>query len=183
MNRNGTSQTPGVVTVGVDGSPAAGAALRWAVAEARLRETRLRVVHAWKFHYPVIEGFGYVGSYVGGSVDVLPDAGMSLQRQAAEDVVEQAIAELGTKADGVKIKREVVEGPAADVLVGAVTEDDLLVVGSRGRGGFAGLLLGSVSQHCAHRASCPVVIVRTGEPTGDESRSARPASTESGAAA
>jgi nucleotide-binding universal stress UspA family protein len=66
---------------------------------------------------------------------------------------------LRTEADGVSIERQVIEGPAGEVLVGAAAEGDLLVVGSRGHGGFASLLLGSVSQHCARHASCPVVIV------------------------
>ena len=166
MNKNGTSPTRGVVVVGVDGSEASGAALRWAAVEARLRKTRLRVVHAWTFNFPVLEGLGYAGAYVGASVDVQPGAGMSHQRQIAEDLVDHAIADLGAEADGVEIDREVLEGPAAEMLAGTVTDRDLLVVGSRGRGGFAGLLLGSVSQQCAHRASCPVVIVRAAKAGG-----------------
>ena len=57
------------------------------------------------------------------------------------------------------IERRVVEGAPATVLVDESRQADLLVVGSRGHGGFAGLLLGSVSQQCAHHAACPVVIV------------------------
>jgi nucleotide-binding universal stress UspA family protein len=60
----------------------------------------------------------------------------------------------------IEIERVTAEGPAARVLIDAVGEDDLLVVGSRGHGGFSSLLLGSVSQQCAHHAPCPVVIVR-----------------------
>ena len=63
--------------------------------------------------------------------------------------------------DGVAIEQRVVEGTAGAVLVDESHEADLLVVGSRGRGGFAQLLLGSVSQQCAHHAACPVVIVRS----------------------
>jgi nucleotide-binding universal stress UspA family protein len=85
-------------------------------------------------------------------------AGRSPRR--AEDPLERAIAEIARDADGVEIESKVVEGGAAEVLVEAVGGDDLLVVGSRGHGGFAGLLLGSVSQQCAQHAPCPVVIVR-----------------------
>lgn len=181
MNKHGTPHARGVVAVGVDGSEAAGAALRWAAAEARLRQARLRVVHAWTFHYPAIEGYGYVGAaYVGGSLDVPAGDGMNHQRQAAEELVDQAIANLGAEADGLDIDREVLEGSAAEMLVGMVTDDDLLVVGSRGRGGFAGLLLGSVSQQCAHRASCPVVIVRAAKSAAGESRPASAAGVEGG---
>jgi nucleotide-binding universal stress UspA family protein len=56
--------------------------------------------------------------------------------------------------------RQVIEGPPARVLIDASQNADLLVVGSRGHGAFAGMLIGSVSQHCVHHASCPVVVVR-----------------------
>ena len=65
------------------------------------------------------------------------------------------------------VEKAVVEGPAAQTLIGAAKGAELLVVGSRGRGGFAGLLLGSVSQQCAHHASCPVVIVRAPRTSDD----------------
>ena len=67
---------------------------------------------------------------------------------------------LGDEAAGVEIDRAVVEGAAAPTLIEAAAGSDLLVLGSRGHGGFAGLLLGSVTQQCAHHAPCPLVIVR-----------------------
>jgi nucleotide-binding universal stress UspA family protein len=76
------------------------------------------------------------------------------------EIVDKALSEAGAAAEPVEIERSVVEGPPTAALLGAVTEDDLLVVGSRGRGGFAGLLLGSVSEQVAQHAPCPVVIVR-----------------------
>jgi nucleotide-binding universal stress UspA family protein len=76
--------------------------------------------------------------------------------------VERALSEAG--AESVEIKRSVVEGHPAAALLDAAKEADLLVVGSRGRGGFAGLLLGSVGEQCAHHAPCPVVIVRSKRP-------------------
>ena len=143
------------IVVGVDASEGANAALRWAISEARLRDARLRAVFAWTLTYPPVEGYGYLVGTLGSA----PPGGMSDQRRGAEQVLERAIARLRPEAAGVDIELQVVEGPAADALVEAAAEADLLVVGSRGHGGFVGLLLGSVSQQCAHRASCPVVIV------------------------
>ncbi len=152
----------GVVVVGVDGSAGADAGLRWAAAEARLRKTSLRVVHAWTFSYPGVGGYGYLGA----TLDDFP-GGLSDLHRAAEDLLERATE--GLEAEGVEIERTVVEGAPAAVLVGAATAGDLLVVGSRGHGGFSGLLLGSVSQQCAHHAPCPVVIVHAPEPSAGES--------------
>ena len=144
------------IVAGVDGSPGSREALRWALAEARLRQTPLQVVYAWEFpHLPVGPGI---------APPITADT-VSRLREAAEDVLDTALAETGDELEGVEIRRAVVEGPAASVLVEAAEGADLLVVGSRGLGGFRGLLLGSVSQQCAHHASCPVVIVRA--PRGD----------------
>jgi len=73
--------------------------------------------------------------------------------------LEETLRESVPETDTVEIERRVVEGRPAAVLVDESQGADLLVVGSRGHGGFAGLLLGSVSQQCAHHAACPVVIV------------------------
>jgi nucleotide-binding universal stress UspA family protein len=165
MTANGTPQKRRIV-VGVDSSEGANAALRWAIAEARLRGTRLRAVYAWTLSYPAAESYGYVL----GPIESVP-YGLSDQRHAAEQVLERATARLHAEADGVDMERQVIEGPAAEVLVDAAAEADLLVVGSRGHGGFASLLLGSVSQQCAHHASCPVVIVRPdARPQGESER-------------
>ena len=181
MNENGTSGTRGIVVVGVDGSAGAKAALRWAIAEARLRQTRLRAVHAWAPDYRA----GYLGSgyasmgggygYAGADADDY----VSGVRRAAEEMLDHVMTEMAVEAGGVEIEREVVEGVAARALVEAASADDLLVVGSRGRGGFAGLLLGSVSQQCAHHARCPVVIVHAPKPSPSEAESADAASVAS----
>jgi nucleotide-binding universal stress UspA family protein len=174
MNESGSSEARGIVVAGVDGSPGARAALRWAIAEARLRQARLRAVHAWAPDY----GAGYLGggyaSMGGGYGYLRADAGdyLSGLRQAAEEMLERVMAELTVEAEGVEIERQAVERVAAQVLVEAAGAGDLLVVGSRGYGGFAGLLLGSVSQQCAHHARCPVVIVHAPKPSPSEAESA-----------
>ncbi len=158
MSEIGTT-AKSVVVVGVDGSAGARAALRWALAEARVRQAPLRIVHAWTYGFAggAAAGdayFGYLASYPPLGNDV-SDA----LHQAAEDVLTAAIAEVVDGDEGVQIERQLIEGGAAQILVGAVGKDDLLVVGSRGHGGFADLLLGSVSLQCVHHAPCPVVVV------------------------
>ena len=139
------------IVVGIDGSPESKETLLWAVAEAKLRGAALRVVHAWAFPY-IAAGPGLDPMLDGQMID---DA-----RRSAEELVERELSELGDEAAGVDIERTVVEGAAAPALIEAAEGSDLLVVGSRGHGGFSGLLLGSVSQQCSHHAPCPLVIVR-----------------------
>jgi nucleotide-binding universal stress UspA family protein len=137
------------IVVGVDGSPGSTAALRWALEEARLRRAKLRVIRAWL--YPRIDGYGSIPAE-------LPY--MDALRNDVEELLDAVVDEVAGENPGVSIVRVAVEGPPAEVLIEAAADADLLVVGSRGPGGFSGLLLGSVSQQCAHHASCPVVIVR-----------------------
>jgi nucleotide-binding universal stress UspA family protein len=167
MTKNGNPKRRGVVVVGIDGSAGATAAMRWAVAEARLRKSRLLIVHAWRPIYTDVLLLGPLGGYSG--------AGASEMHEAAGALLEKATA--GLDIEGVEIERRAVEGGAPEVLVAAAAEGDLLVVGSRGHGGFAGLLLGSVSQQCAHHAHCPVVIVHAARPaaTRPEPAEAAPA--------
>jgi nucleotide-binding universal stress UspA family protein len=150
----------GVIVVGVDHSAGAKAALRFALEEARLRQATLRVVHAWQF--------GYIGAT--GLEGALPAVGAELEdfRRGAEAALEETLKEVGADNDGVAIERRVDQGTAAAVLVEESRGADLLVVGSRGHGGFAQLLLGSVSQQCAQHAFCPVVIVRGTAKNGHE---------------
>ena len=81
--------------------------------------------------------------------------------QAATERLDRVVDSIVGTDPGVKVERRVLEGGAAGVLVDIAAGADLLVVGSRGRGGFAGLLLGSVAQQCVHHATCPVVVVRS----------------------
>lgn len=156
----GASKRVPVVVVGVDGSVGAHEALRWALAEGRLRNAPVRVIHAWMFGYigGSFDGDPYLGGSFGWYTSALGLDVSDLHR-AAEDVLERALADVGEDSEGVEIERQVVQGTAAGVLVTAAAPVDLLVVGSRGHGGFAGLLLGSVSQQCVDHASCPVVVV------------------------
>lgn len=133
------------IVVGVDGSESSRKALEWAVAEARLRKDNLTVLHAWSFVVPV------PGPY--------PASGVSPEalEQMAQALLDQSVA--AVDATGVDIEKRLVAGGAADSLRNEAKGADLLVVGSRGHGGFAGLLLGSVSSQVTHHAPCPVVVV------------------------
>jgi nucleotide-binding universal stress UspA family protein len=133
------------IVVGVDGSEAGRHALQWAVDEARRRNAVVEAVHVW--HQPFVTGYAYMAEIDLGSFE--DDA-----RQVLDTAVD-SVDVSGVPA----IERKFVPGGAAAVLVDEAKGAALLVVGSRGRGGFAGLLLGSVSQQVAHHAPCPVVIV------------------------
>lgn len=138
------------IVVGVDGSEGAKSAVRWAAREARLRGAKLELTTAWGL--PT-----YPGAFtMGGIPDELVKALIGEARQRVAEAAEEARAE-GRDLD---IETRAVEGPPATVLLAAAKLADLLVVGSRGLGGFRELLLGSVSHQCAHHAPCPVVIVR-----------------------
>jgi nucleotide-binding universal stress UspA family protein len=146
---------PERIVVGYDGSPGSTEALRWATEEARLRGARLEVLHAWMVPLidavppPYVVGLGPLGPS--------PEAMHERARKEAEALVATAAETL--ESANVAFEAFAVESRAAKALLDAAAGAALLVVGSRGRGGFAGLLLGSVSQQCAHHAPCPIVIV------------------------
>jgi nucleotide-binding universal stress UspA family protein len=130
------------VVVGVDGSEGSKEALRWAAREAQLRDASLAVVMCWE--YPIVP-YGVWAFY---------DAGLE-----AKETLDRAVYDvLGVGEDG-DVTVTVVEGRPGMELLEQAKNADLLVLGTRGRGLFAGLLLGSVSQHCVAHASCPVVVV------------------------
>jgi nucleotide-binding universal stress UspA family protein len=142
----------GRLVVGVDGSETSTWAVRWAAREANLRGANLELVSAWEV--PISDvGFGF------GLGGVSEETLKALQ-QSAEEILAGAAHVVREEASDVEIETRVVEGQAADVLIEASRAAGLLVVGSRGMGGFRELMLGSVSQQCAHHATCPVVIVR-----------------------
>lgn len=142
------------IAAGVDGSDDALAAVRVAATEARLRGARLRLVGAWQIPPSV---------YSGAILWPIDELRTALEGDA-RSAVDAAAADIDT--EGLEIETVVREGAPAQVLVDQSKDATMLVVGSRGRGGFSGLLLGSVSSHCAHHAHCPVVIVRGGVATG-----------------
>lgn len=153
------------IVVGVDGSEASLEALRWAIAEAGLRKTVVRAVHVWQ--YPTLLGIGdpfVLGPGIDDPLLIEPSELRTIAEARLADTVRRVAADPDTVA------QELIEGHPAESLLQAAQDAELLIVGSRGRGGFSGLLLGSVSQACAHHAHCPVVIIRAttadGQPAG-----------------
>ena len=142
-------QAGGRIVVGVDGSDSSRAALAWAVRQAALTGARVDAVHAWRAPASYSYGYGYA------MMLPVPD----LEKFAGR-VIDKAVAEVADLASGVEIRAVTVEGNPARALLDAAKDADLLVVGSRGHGGFTEALLGSVSQHCVHHADCPVVVIR-----------------------
>ncbi|HEU6443483.1 MAG TPA: universal stress protein [Gaiellaceae bacterium] len=139
-----------MIVVGVDGSEQATKALRWALREATLRTCHVLALYAWTV--PVQPG--RLGHYTVRLQDP------QVYQEGAEATLEGIVGEVTSDAGDVTIERRAVHGSPAHELIRASKAAELLVVGSRGLGGFSSLLLGSVSQQCAQHATCPVVIVR-----------------------
>jgi nucleotide-binding universal stress UspA family protein len=147
---------PGTIVVGVDGSAASLAALRWAADEARLRDARLVAVHAWAFIPPA--------PLAEPGLAPIPAADLPAQLEAQQDAAEAefaaAIEEAFPERPPVEIERKLIENDPAEALESESKTADLVVVGSRGRSGIAAALLGSVSRHVVDHATCPVVVVK-----------------------
>jgi nucleotide-binding universal stress UspA family protein len=139
--------------VGVDGSDHSRTALRWAAAAADAAGVPVRAVQSW----------------IHPRSAMLPIAAVPVSSEEMDEQTQQAITTIATDALGSSavVTTDVLRGPPAGALLQTVTPDSVLVLGSRGLGGFAGLLLGSVSQECVEYASCPVVVVRTDRIVGD----------------
>jgi nucleotide-binding universal stress UspA family protein len=144
MNSRPEDETARIV-VGVDGFESSEAALRWAIRQAKLTGAVVEAVTAWQ----IPAGTGLV-----------PPTDMPDYQDDARMVLTEAIAETCMIDPEVEVRPRVVEGRAAQVLVDAAEGAELLVLGSRGHGGLAEALLGSVGQYCVHHAPCPVVIMR-----------------------
>jgi nucleotide-binding universal stress UspA family protein len=137
------------IVVGVDGSPSSRAALTWAAAEAADHGADLVVINAWE--HTLLPPAGSVSV----SEKYVPDP----SQRTADDLI-QVIKEVLGENPAVLVQPLVKQGNPAHVLIDHSSDADLLVVGTRGHGGFAGLILGSVSQHVAGYAKCPVAVIR-----------------------
>jgi nucleotide-binding universal stress UspA family protein len=131
------------IVVGVDGSEHGNAALRWAVEEAKIHEGEIIAVFAWQMPF-----IGIPGAFDRDEIEKL-----------SKTFLDEAVS-LVVHAEPVPITKFVAQGDVSASLIEAAKDADLLVLGSRGRGGFAGLKLGSVSQECVQHAACPVVVIK-----------------------
>jgi nucleotide-binding universal stress UspA family protein len=144
--------TGGRIVVGIDGSAESEQALQWALHEAHRRDADVvEAVMVWQSPYAVY----------------LPTEGAPRERMEIElgDDLERVLNGAGVSEGrapwaAFKVDPMVLEGPAAKTLLGRAEGAELLVVGAKGHGKFAGMLLGSVSQHCVAHARCPVAVVR-----------------------
>src|SRR5262249_58110220 len=133
--------------VGLDGSDQSRMALRWAAAAGKAADVRVRAVKSWIHPRSGILPIASV-----------PVSAAEMDEQSGRALATAVADVLGPSA---AVITEVLHGPTAAALLQTVTPDSVLVLGSRGLGGFVGLLLGSVSQECVEYAPCPVVVVRT----------------------
>ncbi len=153
MTRAHGAQHPARIVVGVDGSPASLDALEWAVRQASLTGAVVEAVTAW--HIPATYGTG------GYAVEAQTDWS-DMARNTQDVAVKEALGDEATD-----VVRRVAQGHPVSVLLDAAADADLLVVGSRGHGGFSGMLLGSVSEHVVAHAPCAVVVVKLPVTDGD----------------
>jgi len=139
----------GAIAVGVDGSDHSVSALEWAAKEAAAHGHVLRVYTAWSIPVTALSPGGLPAPY---PIDELEGDARSAQ---------DAVIAKATIPAGIEIEHHIVEGGPGAVILDAAKDAELVVIGSRGHGGFAGLLLGSVGQQVTGHAACPVVVVPT----------------------
>ena len=134
------------IVVGVDGSESSIQALEWAARQAEYTGAVLEAVTTWE--WPT--SYGWVAP-VGNGWDPQVDAGK---------ILDEIVSRLLKAHPNITVRRGVVEGRPAPVLIELSRGAELVVVGSRGHGEFAGMLLGSVGEHCVSHAHCPVLVLR-----------------------
>jgi nucleotide-binding universal stress UspA family protein len=139
------------IVVGVDGSAGGRVALEFAAREAALRDAQLRIFCAWEIPPAV---------YAGGFAPTLDQPTLDGFRDGAETIVNEAVATAKELQPTIECEGKAVQGQPAEVLLEEARNADLVVVGNRGHGGFASLLLGSVSHQVVQHARCPVTVVR-----------------------
>ncbi len=144
------------VIVGVDDSPGADAALRWAIDDAGARHAPVRLVCVYRW----VPGYGWSAPYVGA-----PEVDLDYNRKVAEQLIATAIEHAAELAAGVEVSGEAIDGDAVPVLVAESAHAALVVLGSRHLEALGSAVLGSVGAGAAARAACPVVVVRG--PAGD----------------
>lgn len=137
----------GRIVVGIDGSESARRALHWALDEARRRRVCVDVVHAWQPPYVVPSPFAGLPL----DVDVI--------EKHARATLDRAVDAEDTRYRPAPVERILVRGGAARAVLDAAQGADLVVLGTRGLGGFRGLVLGSITHHVAHHVQCPLVVI------------------------
>lgn len=144
------------IVVGVDGSETSTEALRWAIGHTSAGDL-IRAVYVWQVYH-------------GARLEILSAEDLKRLRPQADRLVREVVDSVSANVEGPMASIEAVSyyGHAGKWLVDLSDEVDLVVVGSRGQGGFRGLLLGSVSTYVVHHAHCPVVVVRPGLITADD---------------
>ncbi|SCK15740.1 universal stress protein [Streptomyces sp. WMMB 322] len=156
MVLRGTPNPSGPVVVGVDGSPANSSAIAFAFAEASLAGADLRAVHVWsEWSVPPTPPRDKSPAYAKKPGEL---------KDEEEALLAEALAGTGEKYPDVQVERRTLRGRTRQELMSAAEGARLLVVGARGRGGFAGMLLGSVSQALLRHAPCPVAVVKQDTP-------------------
>ncbi|MCM2430088.1 universal stress protein [Streptomyces sp. RKAG337] len=138
------------VVVGIDGSECSKSALKWAMTYARLTGSSVEAITTWQNPDTYVYSYGWSP----GAIDT-SEIAAGIRKN-----LDAAIADVSGHLDHpVEVLARVVQGHPAEVLLEAAAGAQLLTVGSRGHGTFAGILLGSVSQHCVQHAPCPVVVI------------------------
>jgi nucleotide-binding universal stress UspA family protein len=136
----------GRIVAGVDGSNSSIAAMHWAARQSKLTGSSLQVIMTWE--WPTTYGWA------------IPFADNYDPATEAQRYLDEIVEKLRGEHPDLAVQARVFEGHPALILVDASAAADLLVVGSRGHGEFVGMLLGSISEHCAAHAHCPVVVFR-----------------------